>query len=143
MRVSTWSLAFLLCVSTLASADLKIKTRTTVMGHSTESTVYIKGSRERTEMSFGGRRSCQYHPVRSETHGHCDGGSLHRDVDWRRELLSRHVGHASHGQERRYGRRRADAGRQGRRCNYFSHGHGYGRTSGRCSATRHGISEVP
>ena len=40
--------------STLASADLKIKTRTTVMGHSTESTVYIKGPRERTEMSFGG-----------------------------------------------------------------------------------------
>ncbi len=44
----------LLCLSTLASADLKIKTRTTVMGHSTESTVYIKGARERTEMSFGG-----------------------------------------------------------------------------------------
>jgi hypothetical protein len=40
--------------STLASADLKIKTRTTVMGHATESTVYIKGPRERTEMSFGG-----------------------------------------------------------------------------------------
>lgn len=37
-----------------ASADIKIKTRTTVMGHSTESTVYIKGPRERTEMSFGG-----------------------------------------------------------------------------------------
>ena len=41
-------------VSTVASADLKIKTRTTVMGHSTESTVYIKGARERSEMSFGG-----------------------------------------------------------------------------------------
>ena len=41
-------------LSTLASADLKIKTRTTVMGHSTESTVYIKGPRERNEMSFGG-----------------------------------------------------------------------------------------
>src|ERR1700733_5307947 len=54
MRLSSYSVAFLLCVSTLASADLKIKTRTTVMGHSTESTVYIKGSRERTEMSFGG-----------------------------------------------------------------------------------------
>jgi hypothetical protein len=40
--------------STLASADLKIKTRTTVMGHATESTVYIKGPRERTEMSYGG-----------------------------------------------------------------------------------------
>ena len=55
MRLSVYSFAFLLCISTFASADLKIKTRTTVMGHSTESTVYIKGSRERTEMSFGGR----------------------------------------------------------------------------------------
>ncbi len=54
MRLSGYSLLVLLCLSTFASADLKIKTRTTVMGHSTESTVYIKGSRERTEMSFGG-----------------------------------------------------------------------------------------
>ncbi len=54
MRLSTSVFVFLLSISTLASADLKIKTRTTVMGHSTESTVYIKGSRERTEMSFGG-----------------------------------------------------------------------------------------
>ncbi len=44
----------LLCFSTIASADLKIKTRTTVMGHTTESTVYIKGARQRSEMSFGG-----------------------------------------------------------------------------------------
>ena len=44
----------LVCFSTFASADLKIKTRTTVMGHSTESTVYIKGGRQRTETSFGG-----------------------------------------------------------------------------------------
>jgi hypothetical protein len=43
------------CFITAASADLKITTRTTVMGHSTESTVYIKGARERREMSFGGR----------------------------------------------------------------------------------------
>ena len=42
------------CFSTVASADLKIKTRTTVMGHTSESTVYIKGARERTETSFGG-----------------------------------------------------------------------------------------
>lgn len=55
MRLSGYSFLALLCLSTFASADLKIKTRTTVMGHSTESTVYIKGSRERTEMSFGGR----------------------------------------------------------------------------------------
>jgi hypothetical protein len=45
----------LVCFSTLASADLKIKTRTTVMGHTTESTVYIKGGRERNEMSYGSR----------------------------------------------------------------------------------------
>ena len=43
----------ILCAS-LASADVKIKTRTTVMGHTTESTVYIKGQRQRMEMSFGG-----------------------------------------------------------------------------------------
>ncbi len=55
MRISRLSLVAVLLLSTLASADLKIKTRTTVMGHTTENTVYIKGSRERTEMSFGGR----------------------------------------------------------------------------------------
>ena len=54
MRYSRLSLVAVLLLSTFASADLKIKTRTTVMGHTTESTVYIKGSRERTEMSFGG-----------------------------------------------------------------------------------------
>ncbi len=54
MRLSCWSLAILVCFSTLASADLKIKTRTTMQGHSTESTVYIKGARERNEMNFGG-----------------------------------------------------------------------------------------
>ncbi len=43
MRLSSYSLAVLICCSTFASADLKIKTRTTVMGHTTESTVYIKG----------------------------------------------------------------------------------------------------
>ncbi len=57
MRLSSYSLILLLCCSTLASADLKIKTRTTVMGHSSESTVYIKGARERSEMSFGGHGS--------------------------------------------------------------------------------------
>ena len=54
MRLSAYSLLVMFCLSTFASADLKIKTRTTVMGHSTESTVYIKGARERTEMSYGG-----------------------------------------------------------------------------------------
>ena len=52
---SFFSLALItICFSNLASADLKIKTRTTVMGHTTESTVYIKGGRERNEMSYGG-----------------------------------------------------------------------------------------
>jgi hypothetical protein len=54
MRFSRFSLVAVLCFSTFASADLKIKTRTTVMGHTTENTVYIKGARQRTEMSFGG-----------------------------------------------------------------------------------------
>ena len=59
IRLSSYTLVVLLCVSSLASADLKIKTRTTVMGHTTESTVYIstvyiKGPRQRTEMNFGG-----------------------------------------------------------------------------------------
>ena len=55
VRLSCYTSIVLLCLSSVASADLKIKTRTTVMGHTTESTVYIKGSRERTEMSFGGQ----------------------------------------------------------------------------------------
>ncbi len=36
-----------------ASADTKIKTKTTAMGHSSESTVYIKGARKRDEMNLG------------------------------------------------------------------------------------------
>src|SRR3954463_13071352 len=36
-----------------ASADTKIKTKTTAMGHSSESSVYIKGARKRDEMNFG------------------------------------------------------------------------------------------
>lgn len=47
--------AVLLFLIHSAFADLKVKTRTTVMGHTSESTVYIKGPRERREMSFGGR----------------------------------------------------------------------------------------
>jgi hypothetical protein len=53
-RLSCYTSVALLCLSSFASADLKIKTRTTVMGHTTEMTVYIKGARQRTEMSFGG-----------------------------------------------------------------------------------------
>jgi hypothetical protein len=52
-RLSWYTLATLACFSTVASADLKIKTRSTVVGHTTESTVYIKGPRQRTDMSFG------------------------------------------------------------------------------------------
>ena len=54
-RLSFYALLAVLCCSTVASADLKIKTRTTVQGRTTEGTVYIKGARERNEMSFGGR----------------------------------------------------------------------------------------
>ena len=50
-------LAFILLASMIvvlpASADTKVKTKTSMMGHSTESTVYIKGARKRDEMSFG------------------------------------------------------------------------------------------
>jgi hypothetical protein len=55
MRFTRLLLIAILFLSVFASADLKIKTRTTVMGHTTESTVYIKGARQRTEMSVGGR----------------------------------------------------------------------------------------
>ena len=54
-RLSFYALCAVVCLSTVASADLKIKTRTTVQGHTTEGTTYIKGGRERTEMSYGGR----------------------------------------------------------------------------------------
>jgi hypothetical protein len=54
LRYSCALAVAVVCFSTVASADLKIKTRTTVMGHTTESTVYIKGARERSEMSYGG-----------------------------------------------------------------------------------------
>jgi hypothetical protein len=55
LRYSSVLALALVCFSTVASADLKIKTRTTVMGHTTESIVYIKGGRKRDEMSYGGR----------------------------------------------------------------------------------------
>lgn len=45
--------AALILFSLAASADTKIKTRHTAMGHSSEGTVYIKGARERTEMNVG------------------------------------------------------------------------------------------
>jgi hypothetical protein len=54
IRLPFYSLLVLVSLSIFASADLKIKSRTTVAGHTSESTVYIKGPRERNEMSFGG-----------------------------------------------------------------------------------------
>jgi uncharacterized protein DUF4412 len=47
-------LAVLTLFSLSAAADTTIKTRNSVMGHSTESTVYIKGARERTEAASMG-----------------------------------------------------------------------------------------
>ena len=81
------TLAFL---SAAASADLKIKTRTTVMGHSTESTVYIKGGRERTRDELRRPRWRGHHyAVRSEAHDHHQRRPLHGHVDgWGRNLLS-------------------------------------------------------
>src|SRR5437868_11917257 len=48
------AVGILILLSIFASADSKIKTKHSVMGHSTESTVYIKGSRERNEMAAMG-----------------------------------------------------------------------------------------
>src|SRR3974377_706664 len=55
VRRSCFTLIVLIVFSSFAAAALKIKTRTTVQGHTSESTVYIKGARERNEMSVGGR----------------------------------------------------------------------------------------
>jgi hypothetical protein len=46
--------AILIAFSLCASADSKIKTKHTVMGHSSENTVYIKGARERNETAAMG-----------------------------------------------------------------------------------------
>jgi hypothetical protein len=65
-----------------AFADLKIKTRTTVMGHTTESTVYIKGARERREMSFGGNftsttiTQCDAHRYITEMANRCTSSQM-------------------------------------------------------------------
>jgi hypothetical protein len=44
----------LLSAATAASADIKIKTKTSLSGQSYEGTTYIKKSRQRTEQNFGG-----------------------------------------------------------------------------------------
>src|SRR4051794_14357428 len=46
-------LPVIVAIALPASADTKIKTKNTAMGHSSESTVYIKGARKRDEMNFG------------------------------------------------------------------------------------------
>ena len=46
--------AILILFSLSAAADSKIKTRASMMGHSTESTVYLKGARERNEAASMG-----------------------------------------------------------------------------------------
>jgi hypothetical protein len=44
----------LLCAATVASADIKIKTKTTMSGQSYEGTTYIKKARQRSEQNMGG-----------------------------------------------------------------------------------------
>ena len=48
------AVAVLTLLSLSAAADTKIKTRNTMMGHGTESTVYLKGARERNEAASMG-----------------------------------------------------------------------------------------
>lgn len=51
---SLLAVIMLLCGATVASADIKVRTRTTLSGQSYEGTTYIKQSRQRTEQNFGG-----------------------------------------------------------------------------------------
>ncbi len=51
--------ALLLCLATVAFADLKVKQKTTIGGHTYESTVMIKGQRQRNESAFGGGAPAQ------------------------------------------------------------------------------------
>lgn len=44
-----YAVVLLLCAQAVAVADLKVTTRNTAAGQSTESTIYIKGQRQRTE----------------------------------------------------------------------------------------------
>ncbi|HXG93340.1 MAG TPA: hypothetical protein VNN73_13415 [Blastocatellia bacterium] len=54
----------LLCAATAATADVKVKTKTTVGGQSFEGTTYIKKTRQRSEQNFG--------PVSMATITQCD-----------------------------------------------------------------------
>ena len=55
MRKLVWAVfaAFLAVQLPAALADIKVKTRDTMAGHSSESTVYIKGPRQRSEQNYG------------------------------------------------------------------------------------------
>src|SRR5215218_8940577 len=51
---SLLAVAMLLCAATVASADVKVRTKTSLGAQSYEGTTYIKKSRQRTEQNFGG-----------------------------------------------------------------------------------------
>ncbi|HSA92647.1 MAG TPA: hypothetical protein VLE48_06510 [Terriglobales bacterium] len=55
MRRFAWAVfaLFLAAQLPVALADVKVKTRNTMAGHTSESTVYIKGPRQRSEQSYG------------------------------------------------------------------------------------------
>ncbi len=54
MKKLVWAVfAAILVLLPAALADVKVKTRDTMAGHSSESTVYIKGPRQRSEQSYG------------------------------------------------------------------------------------------
>jgi hypothetical protein len=52
--MSLAAVTMLLCGASAASADVKVRTKTTLGGQSYEGTTYIKKSRQRTEQNFGG-----------------------------------------------------------------------------------------
>src|SRR5262249_34350902 len=45
------AIAVLLCIGSIAAADTKFRTKTTASGQSFESTVYVKGHRQRSEQA--------------------------------------------------------------------------------------------
>ncbi|HEX8087827.1 MAG TPA: hypothetical protein VF762_03180, partial [Blastocatellia bacterium] len=51
---SVLAMLILLCAATVASADIKVRTKTTIGGQSYKGTTYIKKSRQRNEQNFGG-----------------------------------------------------------------------------------------
>lgn len=57
LRTSLRLAALSLCLTTVALADLKVKQKTTTGGQTSESTVMIKGARQRSESAYGGGAS--------------------------------------------------------------------------------------